>query len=170
MGVILRADLAGPKRVGWTCPVRAALKRTPVQDFNSFSIRFYYIISTIYIKKLETYFALLYFWTFAVCTTLFRIDKNFVKTDTVRNATHITRCSFLPPCIFFLPTCFSADLPPFCYINQNHFSYFIHTKTSKVTKKKFSDGISQRVDIFSAKNILIHMYPLTPSPLVVFIY
>ena len=37
-----------PKRVGWPCPVRSALKRTPVQDFNSFSIR--YIISTTYQK------------------------------------------------------------------------------------------------------------------------
>ena len=35
-----------PKRVGWPCPVRSALKRTPVQDFNSFSI----IISTTYQK------------------------------------------------------------------------------------------------------------------------
>ena len=26
-----------PKRWGWPCPVRSALKRTPVQDFNSFS-------------------------------------------------------------------------------------------------------------------------------------
>ena len=28
---------------------------------------FYYIISNTYKKKLETYFALLYFWTFAQC-------------------------------------------------------------------------------------------------------
>ena len=42
-------------------------KRTPVQDFNFFSIMFYYIISTTHIKKLETYFDLLYFWTFAQC-------------------------------------------------------------------------------------------------------
>ena len=39
-----------PKRMGWLCPVRSALKRKPVQDFNSFSIMFYYIISTTYPK------------------------------------------------------------------------------------------------------------------------
>ena len=45
-GVLLRADLIAhqPKRVGWPCPVRSALKRTPVQDFNFFSIIFYCII------------------------------------------------------------------------------------------------------------------------------
>ena len=37
-----------PKRVGWPCPVRSALKRTPMQDFNYFSIMFYYIFSTTY--------------------------------------------------------------------------------------------------------------------------
>jgi hypothetical protein len=55
-----------PKRVGWPCPVRSTHKRTPEQDFNSFFIMFYYIISTTYhdhismphIKKLETYFTL----------------------------------------------------------------------------------------------------------------
>ena len=36
--------------VEWPCPVRSALKRTPVQDFNSFSIMFYNIISTTYQK------------------------------------------------------------------------------------------------------------------------
>ena len=50
-----------PKRVGWQCPVRSALKRTPVQDFNSFSIIFYYIFSTTY-KKLA-----IGDWTFAQC-------------------------------------------------------------------------------------------------------
>ena len=39
-----------PKRVGWPCPVRSALKRKPVQYFNSFSIMFYYIFSTTYQK------------------------------------------------------------------------------------------------------------------------
>ena len=38
-GTAIQAHL--PKRVGWPCPVRSALKRTPVQDFNSFSIMFY---------------------------------------------------------------------------------------------------------------------------------
>ena len=57
-GVLLRADLTGhgqiirflPKRVGWPCPVRSAFKRTPVQDFNSYSILFFYNISTKYQK------------------------------------------------------------------------------------------------------------------------
>ena len=39
-----------PKRVEWPCPVRSALKWTPVQDFKSFSKLFYYIISTTYQK------------------------------------------------------------------------------------------------------------------------
>ena len=32
--------------LNWLSPVRPALKRTPVQDFNSFSIIFYYFINT----------------------------------------------------------------------------------------------------------------------------
>ena len=51
-GVLLRADLRGwssqPKWVEWPCPVRSTLKRTPVQDFNSFPIMFYCTISTTY--------------------------------------------------------------------------------------------------------------------------
>ena len=57
-GFLLRADLTGhghpscfgQRGLGWPCPVRAALKRTPVQDINSFSIMFYYIISPTYQK------------------------------------------------------------------------------------------------------------------------
>ena len=45
----IRAHL--PKRVGWPCLVRSVLKRTPVQDFDSFSIMFYYIISITYQKS-----------------------------------------------------------------------------------------------------------------------
>ena len=41
-----------------------------VQNLNYFSIMFYYILSTPYQKNLETYFALLYFWTFAQCEKL----------------------------------------------------------------------------------------------------
>ena len=52
-----------PKRVGWPCPVRSALKRTPVQDFNSFSILFYYIISTTY-QKIGDLFCLVIFLDF----------------------------------------------------------------------------------------------------------
>ena len=38
MGVLLRADLTRQKLadwLNWLCPVRSALKRTPVQDFDS---------------------------------------------------------------------------------------------------------------------------------------
>ena len=67
-GILLRADLTGHSHpslfwqkwadwLNWPCPVRSALKRTPVQDFSSFPIMFYYIISTTY-QKLETYFDL----------------------------------------------------------------------------------------------------------------
>ena len=85
-----------PKRVGWPCPVRSALKRTAVLDFNSFSfdldidtylrsidwlivflsiiyIFFFHKMSTALlspIKKLETYFALSYFWTFTQCADI----------------------------------------------------------------------------------------------------
>ena len=109
----------------------------------------------------------LYFRTFAQCVQpyfgLIKISSKQILCATPHTSQDVL--SFLHA-FFFLPTCFSADLPPFCYINQNHFSYFIHTKTSKVTKKKFSDGIPQWVEIFSAKKgILIYMYPLTPSPL-----
>ena len=55
-GVVLRTDLTGhsqlanfcKKRVGWPCPVRSALKRTPIQDFNSFSMIFYHTFSSTY--------------------------------------------------------------------------------------------------------------------------
>ena len=36
--------------LNWPCPVGSAIKRIPLQDFNSFSIMFYYIISTTYQK------------------------------------------------------------------------------------------------------------------------
>ena len=49
-GVLFRANLTGPQRVGWPCPDRSALKRTPVQYFNYFSIMFYDIFSTTYQK------------------------------------------------------------------------------------------------------------------------
>ena len=65
MGVLLRADLTKAmksrvnqqipaKKDGMAVPVRTVLKRTPVQDFNSFFIMFYYIIrfiTTIYQKN-----------------------------------------------------------------------------------------------------------------------
>ena len=56
-GVLLRAEITGHGHptlfwqkladwLKWPCPVKSALKKTPVQDFNFFSIKFYYIIST----------------------------------------------------------------------------------------------------------------------------
>lgn len=36
--------------LGWPCPVRSALKRTPMQDFYHFPMIFYYISSTTYQK------------------------------------------------------------------------------------------------------------------------
>ena len=55
-----------PKRVG--CPVRSALKRTPVQDFNSFSILFYFVISISSQKIGDLFFPVIFldFCTFAV--------------------------------------------------------------------------------------------------------
>ena len=54
--IILRTDQTGHGHptlfdrnwLHWPCPVRSALKRTPVQDFDSFSIMIYYIISITY--------------------------------------------------------------------------------------------------------------------------
>ena len=46
-------------------PVMSDFKRTPVEDFNSFSIMFYYI-STTY-KKIGDLFCPVIFWTFAQC-------------------------------------------------------------------------------------------------------
>jgi hypothetical protein len=81
-GVILRADLTGysqfsqsadfcqkGQRVGWPCPVRSALKRTSVQDFNSFSIIFYYIFSTSY-QKIEDLFCPVIFLDFRTVSVL----------------------------------------------------------------------------------------------------
>ena len=42
--------------LGWPCPVRSALKRTAVQDFNYFSIIFYYNISNTYQKIGDLFF------------------------------------------------------------------------------------------------------------------
>ena len=36
--------------LNWLCPIRSVLKGTPVQNFNSFSIMFYYVIRTTYQK------------------------------------------------------------------------------------------------------------------------
>ena len=67
-GVLLIADLTGhghPTCFGWPCPVRPALKRTPVQDFNSSTVMFYYFLSTTFQKIGDPFFPVSYFWTFA---------------------------------------------------------------------------------------------------------
>ena len=53
--------------LNWPCPVRSTLKRTLVQDVNSFSIMFYYIISMYYISKnWRPFLPCSYFWTLFV--------------------------------------------------------------------------------------------------------
>ena len=49
------------KGLGWPCPVRSALKRKPMQDFNYFSIMFYYNISTTY-QKIGDLFCLVHIY------------------------------------------------------------------------------------------------------------
>ena len=60
-GVILRADLTGDSHPSPFCQ-----NRTPVQDLIIFPSCSTGFIAP-HIKKMETYFALLYFWTFAQC-------------------------------------------------------------------------------------------------------
>ena len=55
------------KRVGWPCPVRSALKKTPVQGFNSFSIMLYYIISTTYQKIGDLFYPVIFLDFCTVC-------------------------------------------------------------------------------------------------------
>ena len=65
-----------PQRVGWPCLDRSALKRTPMLDFNSFSIMFYYIISTTY-EKIGDLFCPVIFLDFrTVCVRMF-LQKYF---------------------------------------------------------------------------------------------
>ena len=74
-----------PKWVGWPCPVRSALKRTPVQDFNSFSILFYYIISTTY-QKIGDLFCLVIFLDFrTVCKVSFFGQCTKMQLITLQN-------------------------------------------------------------------------------------
>ena len=56
--------------VGWPCPVRSALKRTPVQDFNSSSIMVYNIITTTYQKIGDLFCPVQISGLSAVCITL----------------------------------------------------------------------------------------------------
>ena len=76
MGVILRADLAGYGHPtlfgrkgldGHALLHRPALIKTPMQDFDSFSIMFYYINSTIYQKIGDLCCPVHILWTFAQC-------------------------------------------------------------------------------------------------------
>ena len=73
-GVLLRAELTGltiPPFLQMGLDGRALFqispKRTPMQDFNSFPILFYYLITSPHIKKFETYLPSSYFLTFAQC-------------------------------------------------------------------------------------------------------
>ena len=73
MVVLLRDDLSvhglptpfWQKGLGWSCPVRSALKRTHMQDFDSFSIMLTKSLAP-NIKKLETYIALFIFLEFRI--------------------------------------------------------------------------------------------------------
>ena len=46
--------------LNWPCLVKSALKRTPVEDFNSFSIVLYYINSTTYQKIGDLFFPFIF--------------------------------------------------------------------------------------------------------------
>ena len=63
------------KKGGMAVPIRSALKRTPVRDFNSFSIKVYYIlISTTYQKNGDLFYSLLFLDFRTVCLS-FVCDK-----------------------------------------------------------------------------------------------
>ena len=80
-GVLLRADLIGhghPTRFGRKGLNGHALlgqpsKGHPCRISTFFSTMFYYIISTTH-KKLETYFSLLYFWTFELYVIILHLS------------------------------------------------------------------------------------------------
>ena len=61
-----------------------ALKRTPVQDFNSFSIMFTTLLAQ-HIKKFDSYFSLLYSWTFPKCDLYDHIDHSMWVTFSLDN-------------------------------------------------------------------------------------
>ena len=69
-GVLLRADLTGNGHSTKSCQNGwdgRALKRTPMQDFNSFSIMFYYIISNTYQNYFFTKVKKKYIFTKLLC-------------------------------------------------------------------------------------------------------
>ena len=96
-----------------------------------------------------------------MCTTLFRIDKIFVKTDTVRNATHITRCSFLPPCIFLSSHLLFCRFTPFLLYQPKPLFILYSYKDVKSDKKEIQWwNFTMGWDIFWRNlNILIFMNP-----------
>ena len=89
----------------------------------------------------------------------FRIDKDFVKTDSVRNATHITRCSFLPPCIFLSSHLLFCRFTPFLLYQPKPLFILYSYKDVKSDKKEiqwwnFTIGWNT-----FWRNILIFMHP-----------
>ena len=94
-----------------------------------------------------------------MCTILFQIDKNFVKTDTVRNATHITRCSFLPPCIFLSSHLLFCRFTPFLLYQPKPLFILYSYKDVKSDKKEIQWwNFTIGWNIFW-RNILILMHP-----------
>ena len=77
------AFLQRQKGLEWPCPVRSALKMTPVQDFNSFSITFYYIISTIYQKIGDLFCSFIFLDFCTVCSQ--EISDNFAPSHLCLN-------------------------------------------------------------------------------------
>ena len=70
--------------LGWPCSVRSALKRTPMQDFNSFSIMFYYIITTTY-QKVGDLFCPVHISGLSHC--LSNTEMQFQKNESLWNKT-----------------------------------------------------------------------------------
>ena len=97
-----------PKRVGWLCPLRSAFNRTPVQNFNSFSIMFYYIIITTY-QTIGHLFCPDIFWTFAQCEhTGKRCRKKFLwKIDICTYNLDVRHSPCLSPLDFWDIECHS---------------------------------------------------------------
>ena len=152
-------------------PVRSVLKRTPVQDINYFSIRFYYIISTIYIKKLETYFALLYFWTFAQCVQpyfgLIKISSKQILCATPHTSQDVL--SFLHAFSFF-PPAFLQIYPLFAISTKTTFHTLFIQRRQKWQKRNSVMEFHNGLIYFLQKTFLFICTPWPPPPLVVFFY
>ena len=87
---------------------------------------------------------------------LFRINTNFVKTDTVRNATHITRCSFLPPCIFLSSHLLFCRFTPFLLYQPKPLFILYSYKDVKSDKKEIQWwNFTMGWNIFSKKNTFL---------------